>query len=110
LTDFQQRPGASPLRAFSSKERTIRRRRKLTADGRRILALVFKDCGADWTYKALAVWYGNPFEELANVKPWPKKSLAAFYFLRDITREYTFKAVYDAALEIETPAHMKKTA
>lgn len=84
----------------------MHRMRKMRESDRKILRQVFKDHGADWVYKALAVWYipdEVPFEELAKVKRWSKKRMAAFRFLRDIIGDYTFKAIYDAAEEIKTP-------
>ena len=82
------------------------RLRKLCDDDRSILAKVLKTHGVDWTYKALAVWYGNDFRQVFKNCRWTRKRLAALRFLRDITRDYTFNAVYDAALAIKTPAHL----
>jgi hypothetical protein len=80
--------------------------RKMTADDRTILAKVLKTHGAKWTYKALAVWYGNDFDQVFKGCRWTRLRMAAFRFLRDITRDYTFGAVYGAALAIKTPAHL----
>ncbi len=76
-------------------------KRKLTTDDRKILALVFRDHSADWTYTALAVWYDAcPIDELAKVTRWTRKRLAAFRFLREIVCDHTFNAIYGAAEEI----------
>ena len=81
----------------------MNRRRKLTPDDRKLLALVFKDHGARWTYKALSVGYGKPFTEAFKGQRWTSKRQAAFRFLRGITRDSTFNAIYDAAVEIGMP-------
>lgn len=81
-----------------------RKKRKLSPNDRKLLAQVFKDCGADWTYKALAVWYGaTSIDELQKVEQYPKKALAALRFLREIIEDYTFNAIYNAADEIAKP-------
>jgi hypothetical protein len=78
------------------------RMRKMRDDDRRILASVFRDHGADWTYKALAVWYGAfDHYSLASIRRWTRKRLAAYRFLREITRDYTFNAVYKAAEAVD---------
>jgi hypothetical protein len=79
-------------------------KRKLTPDDRKILTKVFKENGADWTYKALAVWYAvMPLDELTKVKRWTTRRLAAFRFLRELIEDYTFNAIYNAADEIAKP-------
>jgi len=83
--------------------------RKLNDDDRTILAKVLKTHGSDWTYTALTVWYGSDFQQVFKGARWTRKRLAAFRFLRDITRDYTFNAVYGAALAIKTPAHLVGT-
>lgn len=73
---------------------------------RKILRQIFKDCGWDWTFKALAVMSGaTPFHEAFKgykTKRWPHRGsenlgLAAMRFMRDCFEDYTFNAVYDAA-------------
>lgn len=84
-------------------------KRKLTRNDSKILAQVIKDHGADWTYKALAVWYGIvPHDELAKVKRWTRRRLGAYRFLREIMDDYTFNAIYNAADEIAKPDALKK--
>jgi hypothetical protein len=82
--------------------------RKVRESDRKLLAQVFQDHGADWTYKALAVWYAPrevPFRELAKVKRWTDRRLAAFRFLRELIGDYTPNAIYGAAEGIEKSAH-----
>ena len=45
-------------------------------------------------------------DEFKEVKPYPKKALAALQFLREIIGDYTFNAIYKAADEINKPAEM----
>jgi hypothetical protein len=85
---------------------TRRKLRKLTPDDREILARVFKDQGRNWTYKALAVWFGGIPNKALNRFKWNDGRLAALRFLRAIIEDYSFDAIYSAANAISPSKHL----
>lgn len=81
---------------------TSRRKRLMTDSDRKLLRKCFRLNGPLWTYGVLAVWYGaSEFDSIAKIKRWTDQRTAAFRFLRELTREYTFNAVYAAAEELD---------
>lgn len=81
---------------------TSQRKRQMTASDRKLLRKCFRTNGSLWTYRVLAVWYGAmDFDSIGKVKRWTNQRLAALRFLRELTVEYTFNAVYNAAEEMD---------
>jgi hypothetical protein len=71
---------------------------------RKLLKKVFRYNGAKWTYTALAVWFVDAAwnrAQLPKIKPWTRQRVEAFKFLNALTKDYTPRAVYEAAKEVD---------
>jgi hypothetical protein len=78
------------------------RKRKLRDADRETLRQVFKEHGAEWTYKALALWFGNMLmSDFEKKHPWTPKREAASEFLMELEYKCTLPAVYQAAVTVD---------
>ncbi len=85
-------------------DQIAQRKRRMNDEDRKLLRKCFRLNGPLWTYRVLAAWYGAvefDAEAIGKIKRWNNQRLAALRFLRDLTRDYTFNAVYAVAEEVD---------